>query len=210
MTTLDLRKELKYLYTPSAKRAEVVRVPAFKFAMIDGGFGAGETPDTSPVFAQATGALYSIAYTLKFMSKGRPVDPVEYPVMALEGQWWIEEGEFSFDRKDNWRWNLMILQPDHITQEMFGEAVRQAETKHPNPALARLRLERFEEGLCVQIMHIGPYAAESATVDRLHAFARESGCELRGKHHEIYLGDPRRSAPEKLKTILRMPVEKVA
>ena len=207
MKTLDLRKELKYLYAPSAKKVEVVQVPRFKFLMIDGAIEPGQGPGTSPAFQEAMQALYGAAYTLKFASKLRKDDPVDYPVMALEGLWWIEGGEFSYARKDNWVYTLMILQPDHITPEMFQEALNQIRKKKGDqPGLSRLRLEAFEEGLCVQIMHIGPYDAEPATKDKMDLFAREHGYNLCGKHHEIYMGNPLRAAPEKLKTILRQPV----
>jgi hypothetical protein len=208
MIKLDLRKDLKYLYAPSAKTPQIVEVPAFNYVMIDGGLGPGETPDTSPAMAQAMGALYAISYGLKFMSKLRPVDPIDYPVMALEGQWWVESGEFSYERQDNWRWTLLMLQPDHVTPEMFADARRQAEKKRPSLALAQVRWERLHEGTCVQVMHLGPYSAEPPTIERMHAYARAQGYDLRGKHHEIYLSDPRRAAPEKMKTVLRMPVQK--
>jgi hypothetical protein len=213
--TLDLRKELKQFYAPSAKKVELVDVPEFQFAMIDGAIEPGMEPGNSPAFASAMEALYGISYTLKFTSKLRKVDPIDYPVMALEGLWWVEDGEFSLSRdeyfafKDNWSWTVMILQPDPVTPEMFEEARAQvAKKRGDNPALAQLRLERFREGLCVQTLHIGPYADEPATVAKMDAFAAEQGYVLCGKHHEIYRGDPRRSAPEKLKTVLRHPVQK--
>jgi hypothetical protein len=130
--------------------------------------------------------------------------------MALEGLWWTESGEFDVSRPESWTWRLMILQPDQVTQEMFQAALKQLEKKRPNPALARLRLERFREVLCLQVMHVGPYAEEPATMERMKAFARENGYAYHGRHHEIYLGDPRRAAPEKLKTVLRQPVRKEA
>jgi len=207
MKTLDLHKELKYLYAPSAKKAEIVQVPRFKFIMIDGAIEPGQGPGTSPIFQEAMQAMYGVAYTLKFTAKLRKDEPVDYPVMALEGLWWIEGGEFSFARKDNWVYTLMILQPELITTEMFQDALSQFRKKKGDlPALPRLRLEYFEEGLCVQIMHIGPYEAEPATKDKMDAFAREHGYALSGKHHEIYLGNPLRAEPDKLKTILRQPV----
>jgi hypothetical protein len=207
--TLDLRKEFKQLYAPSAKQVAVVDVPELQFALIDGAIEAGMEPDNSPAFDVAMTALYGIAYTLKFMSKLRKENPIDYPVMPLEGLWWIEAGEFDIGRKDNWFWTVMILQPDHITAEMFDEARAQVRKKRgDSPALARLRLERFHEGLCLQIMHIGPYADEPATVAKMDAFAGAHGYVKRGKHHEIYLGDPRRAAPEKMKTVLRHPIEK--
>jgi len=206
VTQLDLRKQWKHLYVPSARKVELVDVPEFKFLMIDGRIEAGEAPGTSPGFGEAMAALYGAAYTLKFMSKLRKEDPIDYPVMALEGLWWAEDGAFAITVKDNWVYTLMIMVPDHITPEMFEDARAQVAKKRPNPALSRLRLEAFREGLCVQTMHLGPYDTEPATMEKLHRWAAENGYRMRGKHHEIYLGDPRRAAPEKLKTVLRHPV----
>ena len=209
MPKIDLRKELKYLYAPSAKQVALVDVPEFQFAQIDGAIEPGQTPGTSPAFEQALSALYGITYTLKFMSKLRADDPIDYTVMALEGLWWVEEGEFDITQPGNWRWTMMILQPDHITPAMFADGLAQLRKKRgDNPALDKLRLARFHEGLALQIMHVGPYANEPATIARMDAFAQENGYRMIGKHHEIYLGDPRTAAPEKLKTILRHPVER--
>jgi hypothetical protein len=210
MLTLDLKKDLKHLYAPSVKEPVVVDVPAMQFLMIDGGIEKGQSPSTSPGFQEVMPALYGAAYTLKFMAKKRQEDPIDYPVMPLEGLWWVEDGHFDIAGPDNWRYTLMIMEPPQVTTEMFQEALRQLRAKKPNPALERLRLETFHEGLAVQIMHIGPYATEPATVERLHAFARERGLRLEGRHHEIYLGNPQTAAPEKLKTILRHAVEKGA
>ncbi len=214
MKTLDLKKELKYLYMPSAKKVELVQVPRMQFAMIDGAIEQGEGPGTSGGFQEATQALYGVAYTLKFMLKKRKTHAVDYPVMALEGLWWVEDGIFDIRVKDNWHYTLMILQPDVITPDVFNEGLAELRRKRgDSPALTKLRLAHFDEGLCVQIMHIGPYADEPATVDRMRAFATENGyrdCIGRGgKHHEIYMGDPRKADPAKLKTVLRHPVEKV-
>ncbi len=213
MKTLDLKKELKHLYAPSAKKVEILKVPKLQFAMIDGAIEKGKEPGNSPAFAEATQALYSTSYTLKFMLKKRKMDPIDYPVMALEGLWWVEDGFFDITVKDNWFYTLMILQPDVITKDVFAEGLEQVRKKKgDSPALSRLRLANFEEGLCVQVMHIGPYATEPATIERMRAFALENGYRDRvgpnGKHHEIYLGDPRKAAPEKMKTVLRHPLEK--
>jgi hypothetical protein len=209
MAKLDLRKDLKAFYNPSAKKVEVVDVPRFQFVMIDGLIEPGLGPGDSPAFQEAMQTLYGVSYTLKFMSKLSKTDPVDYPVMALEGLWWVEGGEFSFERKDNWAYTVMILQPDHITPEMFAEALSQLRKKKGDqPAFARLRLEAFHEGPSIQIMHVGPYAAEAASIEKMDAFARENGYQMHGKHHEIYLGNPLRAQPEKLKTILRHPVMK--
>lgn len=210
MIKLDLRKELKYLYAPSAKKVEIVEVPRFQFAMIDGQIEAGEGPSTSASFQEALQALYGISYTLKFTAKLRKENPIDYPVMALEGLWWVKSGEFSFERKEDWLYTLMMLQPDFISAEMYAEALEQLRKKRgDNPSLAKMRLESFEEGLSMQIMHIGPYADEPATIEKMDAFARENGYRPRGKHHEIYLSDPRRAEPARLKTVLRHPIEKM-
>ena len=214
MKTLDLKKEFKYLYQPSAKKIETVQVPNLQFAMIDGAIEKGSEPGKSPMFVETTQALYSISYTIKFMLKKRKTNAFDYPVMALEGLWWVEDGFFDITVKDNWFYTLMILQPDVITKDVFADGLEQVRKKKgDSEMLSRLRLAHFEEGLCVQIMHIGPYATEPATIERMRAFAAENGYRDRvgpnGKHHEIYLGDPRKSAPEKLKTVLRHPLEQV-
>jgi hypothetical protein len=207
MQTLDLKKQLKHLYSPSSKQPEVVEIPAFTFLMVNGAIEKGYAPGTSPLFAENTEALYGIAYTLKFMLKKRPTDPVDYPVMALEGLWWVEDGQFDIQIKDNWFYTLMILTPDVVAPDLFAEGLAQLRKKKGDqPAFARLRLESFEEGLCVQMMHIGPYATEPETIDKMKAFSAENNLVWQHNHHEIYLGDPRRSNPTKLKTILRHPV----
>ena len=214
MKILDLKKEMKYLYAPPAKKVEIVKVPRLQFAMINGKIEKGSEPGKSPAFAEATEALYGISYTLKFMFKKRKTKAVDYPVMALEGLWWVEDGMFDITIKDNWFYTLMILQPNIITQDIFDEGLVEVRRKRgESEALSKVRLEFFEEGPCMQMMHIGPYATEPATVERIKDFATENGYRdcvgLGGKHHEIYLGDPRRAQPEKLKTILRHPVEKI-
>ena len=214
MEKLDLKKDLKDLYLPSVKKIEMVDVPAMNFLMIDGAIEPGQAPGTSPLFAENMQALYGAAYTLKFAAKQRKENPVDYPVMALEGLWWVEDGTFDIQKPGNWKYTIMIMQPELVTAEMFAEALAQLRKKKGNqPTFARLRLQRFQEGLCVQTMHIGPYADEPATVERMQAFMQENNLQdlvgLGGKHHEIYMGDPRRADPEKLKTVLRHPVQKV-
>ena len=214
MKTLDLKQEFKHLYQPSARKIELVQVPRLQFAMIDGDIEKGSEPGNSPSFQEATQALYGISYTLKFMLKKRKTDAIDYPVMALEGLWWVEDGIFDITVKDNWFYTLMIMQPDVITKEIFDEGLEQVRKKRgDSPALSKLCLMDFEEGLCMQTAHIGPYATEPATVERMKAFAQENGYRdcvgLGGKHHEIYLGDPRKANPAKLKTVLRHPIEKI-
>jgi hypothetical protein len=201
---IDFKKELKHLYRPSAKEFEVVDVPPMGFLMID---GHGD-PNTAQAYKEAVEALYAVAYRLKFMSKnelGR-----DYVVPPMEGLWWVEHmEEFSTDDKSAWDWTMMVMQPEWITQEMFEQAVGQVERKKSLSALPKLRLESYHESLAVQIMHIGSYDDEAPTIARMHAFIAENGCEAAGKHHEIYLGDPRKVAPEKLKTVLRQPVRRM-
>ena len=164
-----------------------------------------------PEFQQAIGALYSVAYDLRFWLKRERA--ISSAVMPLEGLWWTDGPPRSpaeiLGDKTGWHWTLMIAVPDIVNADDVAASRDRAARKRAIPALGRLRLERFAEGLAVQIMHIGPYAAELPTIERLHAFARESGLALRGKHHEIYIGDPNRSKPDNLKTIIRMPVERV-
>jgi len=206
MEKLDLRKQLAPLYKASAKQPALVEVPAMNFLMVD---GRGD-PNTAPEFQQAIEALYGLSYTLKFALKKR--GGVDYGVMGLEGLWWAEGGDpaeaFRSGDKARWRWTLLIAQPDFITRAAVEAARQELLARRPNPAAAGARLERFQEGLSAQVLHVGPYAEEAATLDRLHAFIRDKGLQVAGKHHEIYLSDPRRCAPERLKTILRHPVRK--
>jgi hypothetical protein len=214
MKTLDLKKELKAFYQPSAKKPEIIKIPRFQFAMVDGVIEKGHGPGDSPGFQEAVQALYGISYTLKFTFKKRKTNAIDYPVMALEGLLWLTAGEvFDINIKDNWSYTLMIMQPEIITLEIFEETREQVRRKKgDSPSLSKLRLESFEEGLCVQVMHIGPYATEPATVERMRAFAEENGYRdcvgHERKHHEIYLSDPRKADPLKLKTVLRHPVGK--
>jgi len=206
METLDLRTQYKQLYNPSAKKVVLVDVPSLQFAMIDGVIPAGQRVGDSPDFEEALNALYGISYTLKFLFKKRDTDPIDYPVMALEGLWGTESGMFDPAVRETWHYTAMIMQPDIITPEVFAEGVDQVRRKKPGPGIERLRLETFHEGRAIQVMHIGPYATEMATIARMDEFAQANGLTLHGRHHEIYLGDPRRADPEKLKTVLRHPV----
>jgi hypothetical protein len=203
MPKADLRKQLKHLYAPSAKGPVIVDVPEMGFLMVD---GKGD-PEGGQEFQEAMGALYGVAYTLKFaLKKADP--PVEYSVMPPEGLWWLEDmRRFSFERREDWLWTLMIAQPPEVTGARVAQAVDELRRRKDPPGLGRLRFGRLHEGLSAQIMHIGPYAEEPPTVARLHAFIAEKGYRMRGKHHEIYLSDPRRAAPEKMRTVLRQPVE---
>jgi hypothetical protein len=197
---LDLKVALKAFYSATAT-PRVVDVPALKFLMID---GAGD-PNTSPDYQAALEALYGVSYTLKFaLKRGSPSR--DFGVMPLEGLWWAKDmSAFLTGDKSSWSWTAMILQPDFVTAAHVGAANVAAAQKRQSPALQKLRLETFREGRAAQLLHVGPYSAEGPNIERLHAFIAEQGGRLTGKHHEIYLGDPRRSAPDKLKTIIRQP-----
>ena len=205
MTAYDHVRAHKPLYSPSAKHPAIVEVPELAFLMLD---GRGD-PATSEAYEEALQALYGTAYSLKFALKKQ--DPErDFKVAPLEGLWWTDHdapdlAELQRDR-DSWNWTMMIAVPDAVSPEEVAAATEAAARKHPSDALARLRLERLAEGLAAQVMHLGPYAEEAPTIERLHAFVLDQGYELRGRHHEIYLGDPRRTAPERLKTVLRHPV----
>jgi len=211
MKKLDLKHDYKHLYAPSARQVTVLKVPKLQFLMIDGRIEAGQEPDTSATFEAAMMALYSVAYTLKFMLKLRAKNPIDYPVMALEGLWWVEDGRFDILVKDNWFFSLLIMTPKVVTASMLDTARDQVRRKRGDTeALGLLRLESYAEGLCVQTMHVGPYSGEPGTVERMRSFAAANGYQdlvgQGGKHHEIYLGDPRKARPEKLKTVLRHPI----
>lgn len=200
-TKIDYKRELRELYAPG-RAPVIVEVPELAYLMID---GHGD-PNTAPEFSEAIEALYTIAYAAKFAVKRSP-DGVDYGVMPLEGLFWAPDmTAFTSGDKSAWEWTLMIMQPDCVTDEVFGEARAAAAEKKPLEAIARVRFERFTEGPAAQIMHVGPYSAEGPTIERLHAFILEQGYQRAGKHHEIYLSDPRRSAPERMKTVVRQAV----
>ncbi len=205
MTTsaLDLKQQYKDLLKSPTDRVIIVNVPEMRFLAID---GIGD-PNSAPAYKEAIEALYGVAYTLKFtITKEQGLD---YSVLPLEGLWWRPDMEaFSVEHKEAWWWTMLMGQPEEVTPEQLERARDQVRLKRPSASLEKLRLEAFHEGLAAQIMHIGPYAAEGPTIARLHAFIHEQGYTFDGtrqKHHEIYLSDPRRTAPERMKTLLRQP-----
>jgi hypothetical protein len=205
MSKVDFKKTLKELYGPP-KRFVLVNVPEMQFLMVD---GHGD-PNVAQAYQDALEALYALAYKIKFISKKQLER--DYVVPPLEGLWWAEDmATFSTARdKSRWDWTMMIMTPEWITADIFAGAGEQVRKSKDPTALDQVRLERYHEGLAVQIMHIGSYDDEGPTLLKLHAeFLPQNGLVENGKHHEIYLGDPRRVAPEKLKTILRQPVREV-
>ena len=206
MSKVDFKTELKHLYQPSAKAFAVVDVPPMQYLMTD---GHGD-PNTAQAYQEVVEALYAVAYKLKFLSK-RELGQ-DYVVPPLEGLWWAEAMDaFTVDRDKNaWDWTMMIMQPAWIRPQMVAEAIQQVDASKGLPALPRLRLETYHEGLSVQILHRGSYDDEGPTLQRMHdEFLPQNGYKRAGKHHEIYLSDPRKVAPEKLRTVLRQPVRSV-
>jgi hypothetical protein len=201
--TIDYRKKLRHLYGPSSEEVEIVDVPQMNFLMVD---GEGD-PNISKSFSDAIEALYSLSYTLKFMAKKGEMG-VDYGVMPLEALWWADDmSAFRTGNKDAWKWTLMVPQPEFISRAMVKKATEEVEKKKKPVSLPWVRFETFREGKAAQIMHIGPFSEEGLTIEKVHSFIEEKGSRRVGKHHEIYLSDMRRAAPEKWKTIVRQPVQ---
>ncbi|MAT38911.1 MAG: hypothetical protein CL946_04835 [Ectothiorhodospiraceae bacterium] len=202
MEKIDYKKERKELYKPSAKKCSIVKVPAMHCLMID---GTGD-PEKSERFQQAIETLFSVSYTLKFALKKAGV--IDYGVLPLEGLWWAKDmNAFTDSRREEWQWTLFISQPDEVKKKQVTETIKAVREKKGDLLLDDMRFESFKEGKSAQIMHIGPFSEEGPTIEKLHAFIEEQGLSRRGKHHEIYLSDTRRAAPEKWKTVIRQPVE---
>lgn len=204
MTRYDIKRELKQCYAPRNRDWALVDVPAQRFIAVD---GSGD-PNTSAAYARAVEALYTVAYTIKFASK-RTLDR-DFVVGPLEGLWWSDRPEvFTARDKDAWQWRMLISQPDWITEDFIDDAKQTALAKKGLPAIADVRYEPMHEGLCAQVLHIGPYDDEGPILAELHGeYLAANNLRMTGHHHEVYLGDPRRSAPAKLRTVLRQPVER--
>jgi len=202
---IDFKKSLGSLYAPSAKAFAIVDVPTMQFINVD---GRGD-PNTAPAYATAVSWLYTLSYTLKFASKAELGK--DYTVPPLEGLWWADDmANFANTPKSAWFWTSLIMVPDFVTPAMYEAALSKTKANLGDPPPS-LRLEAFDEGSSVQILHIGPYALEAPTISRLHSeFLSAHGLVENGHHHEIYLSDPRRAAPAKLKTIIRQPVRPAA
>lgn len=205
---LDYKKKDKYLYAPP-KRPALVEVPPMPFIMVDG-HGDPNKED----YRAAVEIQYALAYTIKMSKKGpwQPSGYFDYVVPPLEGLWG-SEGPFDLQARDTWVWTSLIRQPEFVTGEVLAWAAAQVRRKKPGVDVGRAYFQIWEEGLCVQMLHIGPYATEPATTKIMHGFMEENYLKsMTGnvrRHHEIYLSDPRKAAPEKLRTILRLPVERM-
>ena len=200
MAKLDLRKDLKPLYAAAVKAVTFVHAARIDFLAVD---GYGHPDNSGQEFQRAIELLYSASFTLKFQTKKAAPDK-DWAVMPLEGLWWHE------DPKADWNWTLMIAQPPFVTTAQVKAVLKDLNQKKATEDYSKVRLERLAEGKCVQTLHVGPYSAEETTIQRMSEFARANGYELAGKHHEIYMNDPKRVPPERLKTILRYPVKKTA
>ncbi|TWH57283.1 hypothetical protein DesLBE_1551 [Desulfitobacterium sp. LBE] len=207
---LDYKKAYKDLYLPKSKPM-LIEVPPMNFIMVD---GQGDPNPEGGEYQQAVELLYAITYTIKMskLSGSRPAGYIEYVVPPLEGLWWCRGSAFDLQDRESWLWTSMIRQPEFVTEEVFQWAAAECQRKKPGLDVAKVRFEKFSEGLCVQMMHLGPFADEPASLERMKAFMEQNelvdmtGAER--KHHEIYLSDPRKTSPEKLKTVLRHPVAK--
>lgn len=201
MEKVDLKKDLKHLYQPSAKEVVEVDVPTMNYLMVD---GEGD-PNTAQAYADAVEALFMVSYAVKFMVK-KGASAIDYGVMPLEGLWWTDDmSKFSIDDKSTWKWTAMIMQPSFVTSESVELAISDVEKKKNPPSIAKVRFTPFSEGRCAQIMHIGPFSEEGPAIERVHQFIDFKG-QRTGKHHEIYLSDIRKADPSKWKIIIRQPM----
>jgi len=204
MEQVDPKNELKHLYYPGIDRVEIVDVPPLNYLMID---GRGD-PNQEPAFRDAIEALFAISYTLKYivLQSERGID---YLVMPLEGMFSSPDDK-SFDRekKGEWLWTLMMMQPDYVDGRMYAAAVEAVSRKKELSALPLMRFDSMFEGMAAQIMHLGLFAQEGPTIKRLHEFIEEQGYVLNGRHHEIYLSDIRKASPDMWRTVIRQPIKK--
>lgn len=199
--TMDYRRELGELYE-AREDPTLIEVPSIDYLAID---GHGD-PNGSAPFRRAVDALCAVAYALKFKVRALP-DGVDFAVMPLEGLWWIPNARvWDFDDKSDWDWTLMLAQPAIVTEELVADTLKAVRARRRMKALDLVRFEPFEEGTCAQLLHRGPFSAERPTLERLYDFIRREGSMPVGKHHEIYLTDPQRTAPERMRTIIRQPV----
>jgi hypothetical protein len=201
---VDFKKDLKDLYNPKPGAFTLVKVPKMQYLMVD---GKGD-PNKVTEYQEAVAALFAVSYTLKFQSK-KELNK-DYVVPPLEGLWWSDNfDDFRLRRKNNWSWTMMIMVPEWLSKTHVKKAIASLKLKKPEIKVDQLRLETLREGLCAQIMHIGSYDEETPTLVKLHdQWLPENRLMERLKHHEIYIGDPRKTPAAKLKTVLRQPVAK--
>lgn len=206
MTKIVLDENIARLYAPSARFVSTVEVPEMKFLMIEGIIEEGETLKTSENFQAALNVLSGISFTLKFMSKLNRKNPIDYSIMPMEARWEMSEDN-DLNNRGGWKWTLMSMQPEHITQDMVEHAVESLRKKQGEvPTLELVRCGKFSEGMSIQIMHVGSQELASLTLDRMKDYANYKKYEMTGLYHEIYISDPRHEHPDKERTIIRYPV----
>ncbi len=210
MPVFDFKKEFKELYMPKSQPS-IVDVPEMVFIMVD---GQGD-PNTSSAYQQAVEILYGLSYSIKMSKKSEtpPSGYFDFVVPPLEGLWSVADAAFTggvIEDKRKFRWTSMIRQPEFVTQDVFDAAKKTLAKKKPHLDVSRARLERLREGLCAQIMHIGPFDDEPRSMAKLQTFIADAGYRedmaAQRRHHEIYLSDPRKTDPDKLKTVIRHPI----
>lgn len=205
MDKIDYKKEYKSLYSCTTSPT-IISVPKLKYLSIEG-YG---DPNNSSDYQDAVSTLFAISYKIMFLSKKE--FNINYKVMPLEGLWWTEDmSKFSINDKSNWSWNSLIMQPNHISNELFNKALKEVSKKKKLNSISKVKLIYLNENISAQLLHIGPYSDEPANIQILHKFIRNNGGSFDGliqKHHEIYLSDFRKTDPSKLKTIIRQPFTK--
>lgn len=204
MDKFDLKKTLPEYFKVSAGKFSVVNLPKFNYFMVD---GKGD-PNSDPSYVQAIELLYGASFTLKFKSKNELGQ--DYVVPPLEGLWWAKDMK-SFETRDKskWSWTMMIMVPSHLSKSFVAQAKNAFHDKKADADVSKLRFDSLNEGLSVQTLHLGPYDAEGPILSKMHnEYMPQNNLVFNGLHHEIYLGDPRKTAPEKLKTVLRQPVRR--
>ncbi|MEI3507655.1 MAG: GyrI-like domain-containing protein [Bacilli bacterium] len=217
MEKIDYKKEYKDIYMPT-KTPTFIDVPEITYIMVD---GKGD-PNTSEEYKKAMEILYGLSFTIKMskMKGNTPEGYFDYVVPPLEGLWWLDKTNFdglNITDKSEFKWTSMIRQPEFVTEEVYKWACQELKNKKPDIDLSKTRLETLKEGKCVQIMHIGPYDTEPESINKINEYIKENNLKDAigdtyetgqiKKHHEIYLGDPRRTKPENLKTVIRHPVK---
>jgi hypothetical protein len=201
MEKLDYKKTYKKLYAPSSKGVSLVEVPSFNYIMV-----SGEGSPDGEAASKAISALFPVAYKIKFLLKAKGTD---YAVMPLEGLWWADDmDDFINGKRENWKWTYMIMQPDVVNKKDFEQALIEVKKKKDLPDIDKVQFNSLEEGRSAEILHIGPFTQERPNIEKIHEYIKEIGGHFDGhmqKHHEIYLSDIRKIAPENLRTILRQP-----
>lgn len=202
MQKIDFKKEFKSEYTASQKEIKLIEIPKLNYLAIQG----SGNPNTTPMYQEAIEALYAVAYTIKFKIKKE--GQMDYGVMPLETLWWLPEEKTEMDEsnKSSWCWETLIMQPLFIDEKMVSEAIKEVGSKKRLSLTGAIKFKVLEEGLAMQMMHKGPYDKEEESIALLHEFIKNNGYTKVGLHHEIYLNDPRRTAADNLKTIIRQPI----